>query len=384
MKTMTHRERVLAAVSHEEPDRVPVDIGATRVTSIHRVAYTNLVKHLGLPPQDEVIWDRMQQIVLPDEAVLRHLDVDTRPLFAGPPDNFKPIELGKGTYRDQWGVVRRQPEGSFYYDITASPLSGEATLADLDRFPWPDPDDPGIVRGLGERADELHNRTDYAVVLHLSATILHTSQYLRGFEDWFMDIALRPDFMGALMDRILAVHSRVIRNIFEAIGDGRNVDIAFISDDLSTDTGPMISPQSYRTLLKPRHKQIIDTIKEYTDARIMYHTCGAAHHFFQDLIDIGVDIVNPVQVSSKGMETRGLKDHFGDRLTFWGAIDTHHVLPHGSTDEVRTEVRRVIRDLAPGGGYVVNFVHNAQPDVPPENIVAMVTAAREYGQYPIA
>ncbi len=384
MRAMTHRERVMAAVNHKEPDRVPVDIGATRVTSIHRVAYANLVKHLGLPPKAEVLWDRNQQIILPDEEVLTHFDVDTRSLFQGPPANFKPIELGEGVYKDEWGVVRKMPEDGFYYDIVESPLCGEPTLEDLDRFPWPDPDDPGIVRGLRERADELHNQTDYAVVFHSSAAILHFSQYLRGFEGWFTDVALRPDFMGALMDRILDIHLRTIRNIFNEIRDGSHIDIALISDDLASDLGPLISPSAYRTLLKPRHKQIINTIKEYTNAKIMFHCCGAAHHFFEDLIEIGVDIVNPIQVSSKGMDTQWLKEQFGDRLAFWGAIDTRQVLPRGTVDEVRKEVRRVIHDLAPGGGYVVNFVHNAQPDVPPENIVAMVEAAREYGHYPIA
>ena len=219
MRAMTHRERVMAAVNHKEPDRVPVDIGATRVTSIHRVAYANLVKHLGLPPKAEVLWDRNQQIILPDEEVLTHFDVDTRSLFQGPPANFKPIELGEGVYKDEWGVVRKMPEDGFYYDIVESPLCGEPTLEDLDRFPWPDPDDPGIVRGLRERADELHNQTDYAVVFHSSAAILHFSQYLRGFEGWFTDVALRPDFMGALMDRILDIHLRTIRNIFNEIGE---------------------------------------------------------------------------------------------------------------------------------------------------------------------
>ena len=380
---MTHRERVLAACNHQEPDRVPVDIGATKVTSIHRVAYQNLRKHLGLELREETLWDRVQQIVLPDEDLLQHFDVDTRPLFAGPPDSFKPIELGGHRFRDQWNVVRRKPENGFYYDIVESPLAGEPTLDDLDRFSWPDPDDPGIVRGVGQRAAALHEQTDYAVVFHLSANILHTSQYLRGFEGWFMDIALRPDFMAALMDRILGIHLRTINNLFREV-NGAHVDVVFLSDDLATDRGPMISPASYRELLKPRHHKLIETVKNHTDAKILYHSCGAVHHFIDDLIEIGVDAINPVQVSAQGMETSYLKESFGNRITFWGGIDSRYFLPQGSVDEVKAEVKRVIGDLAPHGGYVLNFVHNAQPDVKPENICAMIETAREVGTYPIS
>ncbi|UCH64138.1 MAG: hypothetical protein JSU77_06895 [Fidelibacterota bacterium] len=379
---MTHRERVLAACSHQEPDRVPVDIGATKVTSIHRVAYQNLRQHLGLEPREETVWDRMQQIVLPDEDLLQYFDVDTRPLFAGPPDHFKSVELDGDRYRDQWDVVRKRPENGFYYDIVESPLAGEPTLDDLDRFSWPDPDDPGIVRGLDQRAATLHEETDYAVVLNLSATILHTSQYLRGFEGWFIDIALRPDFMAALMDRILELHLRTINNLFREV-DGAHVDVVFLSDDLAIDQGPMISPASYRELLKPRHRKLIETVKNHTDAKILYHSCGAVHHFIDDLIEIGVDAINPVQVTSQGMETSYLKESFGDRIAFWGGIDTRYILPQGSVDEVKIEVKRVIGDLAPDGGYVLNFVHNAQPDVKPENICAMIETAREVGTYPL-
>ncbi len=379
---MTHRERVLAAINHEEPDRIPFDIAATKCTSMHRVAYDNLIEHLHFDPKPKVIWDNMQQIVLPDEEVLNYFDVDTRSLYPGSPDNFTPKELGEEFYEDEWKVIRRCPPGGYYFDLYQCPFEGEPAWEDLEQFHWPDPDDPGRVRGLKERSEYLRRKTDYAVVLNLGATILHTSQYMRGFEGWFMDIALRPDFMHALMDKILDIHLRTIRNIFCEIGSDA-VDIVFIADDLAGDRGPMISPKAYRTFLKPRHLRIIHCIKEYTDAKIMYHTCGAVQPLINELIEIGVDILNPVQVTAKDMDTRVLKEQFGDRLTFWGGIDTRQILPHGTVDDVKQEVKRIIQDMAPDGGYVLNFVHNAQPDVKPENICAMFEAGREYGVYPI-
>lgn len=379
---MSHRERVMAALKHQEADRVPLDIAATKCTSIHRVVHQNLVSHLGLPPRPACIWDPMQQAVMPEEDLLTFFDVDTRSIWAGAPDGFTPRDLGPDRYEDEWGVIRRCPAGGFYYDLERSPFASGPSLEALENFPWPDPDDPGRVRGLKERADYLRRQTDYAVVLQLGATMLHTSQYLRGFEGWFMDLALAPEFMNRMLDRILDIHVRTIRNIFRAIG-GDAVDVAFIADDLTTDTGPMFSPAIYREFFKPRTKQIIAAIREFSDARILYHCCGAAHHYIDDLVECGVDAINPVQTSAAGMDPGELKKRFGDRITFWGGIDTRRVLNHGTPEQVRDEVRRVIGALAPGGGYVLNFVHNAQPDVKPENVVAMVEAAREFGRYPV-
>ena len=379
---MTHRERVLAALNHQEPDRVPLDIAGTKCTTLHRVAYQNLITQLGLPARPGMIWDPMQQAVLPEEDVLQYFDVDTRSIWAGAPDGFKPRDLGPDFYEDEWGVVRFCPKGGYYFDLHKCPLEGDPTMEDLERFPWPDPDDPGRVRGLRERAEYLHWKTDYTVVLNLGATLLHTSQYLRGLESWFMDLALRPDFMHALLDKILDVHVRTIRNVLREIG-GQNIDVVFIADDLTADTGPMFSPASYREFLKPRLKQIIGAIREFSEAKILYHCCGAAHYFIDDLVESGVDAINPVQTSAQGMDPAQLKVRFGGRVSFWGGIDTRRVLNHGTPENVRAEVHRVIRALAPGGGYVVNFVHNAQPDVKPENIVAMVNAVREFGHYPL-
>lgn len=382
MTAMSHRERVMTALNHQEPDRVPLDIAGTKCTSIHRVVHQNLVRHLGLAPRPACIWDQMQQAVMPEEDLLTLFDVDTRSIWAGAPDGFTPRDLGPDFYEDEWGVIRRCPPGGFYFDLHKCPFESGPSLDALEKHPWPDPDDPGRVRGLKERAQYLRNHTDYAVVLNLGATMLHTSQYLRGFEGWFMDLALEPEFMNRMLDKILDIHVRTIRNIFRAIG-GDAVDVAFIADDLTTDTGPMFSPELYREFFKPRTKQIIAAIREFSEAKILYHCCGAAHHYFNDLVECGVDAINPMQTSAAGMDPASLKARFGKRVTFWGGIDTRRVLNHGTTGQVREEVRSVIRALAPGGGYVLNFVHNAQPDVKAENVVAMVEAAREFGRYPL-
>ncbi|GAK60613.1 uroporphyrinogen-III decarboxylase [Candidatus Vecturithrix granuli] len=379
---MTHRERVMTAVNHQEPDRVPCDLAGTKCTSLHRIVYENVRKLLQFETKPPVIWDVMQQIVLPDEDILEYFDIDTRSLYAGAPDHFIPPDLGPNAYQDEWGVIRTCPDGGYYFDLAQCPFEDEPGIEALEHFPWPDPDDPGRVRGLRERAAYLHEHTDYAVVLNLGATILHTSQYMRGFEGWFVDLAARPEFMHALMDKILDVHLRTIRNIFREV-DGRHVDIAFIADDLAGDAQLMISPRMYRTFLKPRHQQLIACIRDYTQAKIMYHSCGAVRPLIPDLIEIGVEILNPIQTTAKGMNPASLKAEFGDQLTFWGGIDTREILPHGSVEDVAQEVRQVIHDLGAGGGYVLNFVHNAQPDVKPENVCAMFAAGKINGAYPL-
>jgi uroporphyrinogen decarboxylase len=384
---MIHRERVLAALSHREPDRVPLDLGATRNSSIIVDAYQRLVKWLGLT--DEVEVDVLQQLgaarglrlAQVDEQILRRLDVDLRAVFLGPPDNWQDIELDERTYQDQWGVVRCRPPTSYYYDIIHWPLAGDITPSDIVRWPWPDPEDPGLVRGLRERAQKLRETTDYAVVLHLGNIFIHQSQYMRGFEDWYMDFAANPSLICMLMDAILETRLVITRRALEKVGD--LIDVVSFSDDIADQRGPMISPAMFRRYLKPRFARYFDLVHSLTSAKVLFHSCGAVRKLLPDFIDLGIDCVNPVQVSAADMDTTRLKREFGDKLVFWGGIDTQHVLPQGSVEDVRDEVRHRIRDLAPRGGYILCAVHNIQPDVPPENVWAMYEAALETGQYPI-
>ncbi|MGC9347840.1 MAG: uroporphyrinogen decarboxylase family protein [Anaerolineae bacterium] len=374
---MNHRERLLAALNHETPDRVPIDLGSTRNTGILQAPYEKLVAYLGLGEDeggDETHGiSKVLGLATPDEALLRHLDIDTRGIFLGKPDRSMERLLPDGRHMDAFGVVRRRPEAGHYFDVVRSPLDGEITLSDIARWPWPDPTDPGYVRGLREKAQHLRETTDYAVVLHFSDIMVHTSQYMRGFENWYMDLLLAPDLAGALMDAIVEVRLEIARRALEEVAD--LVDVVSCSDDVADQRGPQMSLEHYRRLIKPRHARYLELIRSMTSAKILYHSCGAVFDLIPDFLDMGVDAINPVQVSAQGMDTARLKATYGDRLAFWGGVDTMRVLPFGTPDEVRAEVRQRILDLSGDGGYVLTAVHNIQPDVPPENIVALYQSA---------
>lgn len=378
---LTPRQRVNMALSHQEPDRVPIDLGGTSVTGITMVAYRNLVRHLGSPVPEPRLISKIMQLAHTDERIQLRFDADVRPLYMGAPDNWEDIQIDEETYRDQWGWVWRKPPSSFYYDLIESPLAGDITFGDIARYPWPDPTDPGLYRGLKDQVEHWKSRGDYALALTPVFGLADTSQLLRGFEDWYADVALNPGLVAALMDAILEFNLAVMERALELVGD--DIDVLEFGDDVTTQSGPMISPSSYRKLVKPRHERLFEFIHSRSRAKIMYHCCGSAYYFMEDFIEIGVDIINPVQVSADDMDTARLKAEFGDRISFWGGIDTQSVLPHGTEAEVREEVERRIADLAPGGGYVLAPVHNIQPDVPPENIVAMCDHAKAVGTYPV-
>ncbi len=383
---MTHRERVMAALAGQEPDRVPMDLGGARITSMHTVAHRRLKAHLGLNiapgGSEEVIINRMMQTAQVDERILERLDIDTRGVALGMPDSAPDLEMGEGRYMDEYQVVRYKPANSHYYDLAGSPLKGDITLADVAKFKWPDPLDPGRFRGLRERTRRLKEETDYAVILSLPPGFVHITQYLRGFEDWFMDLRANQKVIGALFDACEEHLELMFEEALRQAGD--LIDIVCCSDDVAHQGGPLCHPDVYRQLIKPRHQKLYDVVHAHTKAPILYHTCGSVVKILDDLIEEGVNILNPVQVAAKDMDTAMLKQRFGDRLSFWGGIDTQHVLPHGTVEDVKAEVERRIRDLAPGGGYVVNAVHNIQPDVPPENVLALFQHARAVGNYPLA
>jgi len=378
MATMSHRERVLRSLNHQEPDRVPLDLGATRSTSLVVEAYEKLEQHLGgqEPPR---IFSKWLNIAHPSEAMLKRFDIDTRSLSQGSPDNWRDIVFPDGSYQDEWGVTRSRPPGSLYYDLTKAPLAGDPDVADLEKYPWPDPHDPGRCRGLAEAAARLHHGTDYAVVLNMPGGIVHQAQFLRGFEDWFSDLIVNPGFFQALLEKLADLWIEMARDEFDAVGE--NVDVCFYGDDMAFQDGPMMSMDHYRRLIKPHHERLFSYIKSRTSAKIVYHTCGSVVHLIPDLIEMGVHALNPVQVSAKGMDSKNLKREFGKDICFWGAVDTQRVLPFGNSGDVAAEVRRRIADLGPGGGYVLCAVHNLQADVSPENICAMYDTARDYGQY---
>ncbi len=372
---MTHRERVLAALSHQQPDRVPMDLGATRNSSIVVDLYEKLKARFGIVEPNRIS-NRMMQVVDVDERILTELDVDVRGVGSPAPDKGQDAELGPNRYRDEWGVVRVKPPGSHYYDQVSYPLSGEITVQDIARYPWPDPCDPGRIRGLRERVRELRRGSDCAIVLGLPSGFVHLTQYLRGFEDWYIDLAANPQRAEALFDAVLEVNVAIMERMLEEVG--QEVDVMQTGDDVAVQTGAMFSPEIYRRLIKPRHARFIRRAHELSPARLLFHTCGSVVSILDDLIEIGADALNPVQVSAAGMDPLTLKKRCRGRLALWGGIDTQHLLPHGSAADVKREVERTIDVLGEGGGYVLGAVHNIQPDVPLENVLAMYRAARDY------
>lgn len=369
--TISGRDRLLAALAHEQPDSVPLDLGATPDSTIVLPGYERLKQHLGIGGPSRIV-NRMMQAAEVDEAVLKALDIDVRGVYPATP---APTDLDQNRYRDEWGVERVRPAGALYYDQMHYPLSGDIAAADIARYAWPDPDAPVRTRGLRERIRALRRQTDAAIVLNLPSAFVHTSQYLRGFEDWHLDLAGNRRLLETLFDAIMEVNLRICRNLLREAGD--EADVVFTADDLGFQNGLMVSPDMYRTLIKPRHRQYLTAVHEQTPAKVLFHTCGSVVEIMDDLIETGVDILNPVQVSAAGMEPAVLKQKWGDRLSFWGGIDTQHLLPHGSVGEVKAGVEEQIAILGRGGGYVLGAVHNIQPDVPPENIVAMYRHARE-------
>ena len=378
---LSHRERVVRALSHQEPDRVPLDFGSTICTSAHIATYQKLKAHFGIETEDTII-NKMMQTAAVHEPILQALDIDFRAALPGVPDSTPVIPVGEDGYQDEYGVVRRKPASSFYYDLVKCPLAGPITIQDIINFPWPDPADPGYTRGLRERILYYRENTDCAIVLRLPVPFVHTTQFVRGFEDWFTDLAVDKKLAGALFDAAVEHNAAVAAEILKAGGD--LVDVVAFSEDLGFQNGLIVSPELYRELFKPRHKKYFDMVKKHTSAFIHLHSCGSIYKLIPDLIELGVDALNPVQVAARDMDSAKLAAEFGDRLSFWGGIDTQTVLPKGTTADVKAEVRQRIRDLAPGGGYILCAVHNLQPDVPVGNLLAMYEAAKEHGQYPIS
>jgi uroporphyrinogen decarboxylase len=384
-ETMTSRQRLLAALNHQEPDRVPIDLGGNQ-TGIHKFAYQALLEHLGIA--DEVtIMDAVQQLAKPCEAVLERLHVDTRYVAAGAASDFTgeivTRERDGRTWHDlvdEFGVRWSMPDDQPYYmDATHHPLA-HASIDDVRDYPFPKGDDPGRFEGLRDRALAIRNQTPYAVVSGISGVVYEICWYMRGLEQWFIDMLTQPEFCEALLDRTLKFWMDWFRVFLDEVGDV--VDVIMIGDDLAGQKGPLFRPEFYRRVVQPRHKQLVEYIRSRTGAKIWYHTCGSCAEYIPDLLDNGIHILNPVQISASNMAPVDLKARFGDRLVFWGgAIDAQHVLPAASPETVREHVRRNLTIWKPGGGYVFNNVHNIQAGVPPENVVALFDAAYEHGFY---
>jgi uroporphyrinogen decarboxylase len=384
-ETMTSRQRLLKALSHEIPDRVPVDLGGFQ-TGIHTRAYAELLAHLGM--EDEMtILDPVQQLARPCEELLERFHVDVRYVCAHGPDSFKGgikqnVRRGKLWHdlKDEFGIVWSMPDDQqLYMDISHHPLAN-ATVEDLARYPFPTGNDPTRFTGVRETALELRRETPYAISTGIGGVVYEICWYMRGLERWFMDMIDNPAFCEALLDKTLAFWIDYYTGFMAEVGD--IVDVVMIGDDIGGQSGLLFSPNFYRRVVKPRQKTLVQHVKSLTSAKIWYHTCGSVMECIPDLLDNGIDILNPVQISAEGMDAAELKHKYGEKLAFWGGgIDTQHVLPFASPGEIREHVRSNLEIFKPGGGYVFNNVHNIQAGVPAENIVALFDAAYEFGSY---
>lgn len=369
MPSLTSRERVVIALNHGTPDRIPVDVGGSYATGVNVDAYAAWKAYLGLDTPT-VIASRRSQIAWVEDDIRQRFGIDTWPVLPRGPCHPPEESFPDGSYRDEWGVVRSRPPGGHYY-VSREPLAAECSLDAIVRYPWPNPDDPGYVEGLREEAQR-GRAAGYAVVLCLPVGLLHQATFLRGMENLFVDMLRAPRLAEALLDAVLDVQYAITEHMLEAAGD--LADAVMFADDLGTHDRPMMSPALYRRLIKPRQRRYLDMIHAKTRAKVVYHTCGAIYPLIGDLVEIGVDVLNPVQVSAVGMDPARLKREFGRDLCFWGGIDVAHVLPRATPEELREAVVRMIHTLGPDG-YVLSATNNIQADTPPENLSAMLEAA---------
>jgi len=377
---MTSRERLRKAVRREEPDRVPIDFGQDFHNGINEVAYRNLLAYLGMDIPDPIpVYDLTQRLAVVDERVLERFRVDTRYLMANPNENWTLKMEEDGSYEDEWGVYRKRC--GYYCDNVRAPLAGKSK-PEIMSFPFPDPAEPSRFRGLREKARRLYETSDCALMAGQAASLYYFSAELRGFEEYMSDLAHDPELISLLVERVLEWTMEFTAHYLDEIGDF--IEVWWMGDDWGMQTGPIMSPAIFRSIFKPRYRRLIDLVKSKTLAKVCIHTCGATYWVLQDLIDVGVEVVHPLQPTARGNEDPfRLKREYGDRLAFYSNIANTTILPHGRPDEVAQEVRRKILALGPGGGYVFSGGHNLQADVPPANIVALFDTAYEVGRYPL-
>ncbi len=383
---LTPRERVRLTLDHQEPDRVPIIIGTSNTTTLKMRPYRRLKALLGIQAADDYIyeWPELGSAA-PAEPVLERLHGDARGVL----DRFPAHVYARNQSRpphapfiDDWGTGQTEVEPGVWYP-GVHPMSGASTLEDIERYPWPDMDDPSRVAHVRQKALRLADQDRYAILATPWLLFpLERAFAMQGMDKFLLNLALQPDFARALLLKIAGLCQQLMGHFLRELGD--NVDIIKIGDDLGTQDRLLISPRMYRQVLKPIHAAYIGFIKEHTRAKLFFHTDGDVFDLLDDFVEIGVDILNPIQTSAGKMaDLAELKRRYGRNLVFCGALDTQRILPSGTPEQVRQEVRRVVDLLGPGGGYMLASVHTIMDEVPPENILAMVDAAAEFGRYPL-
>ena len=372
---MTHRERILAALECRDTDIVPFDLGGTKVTSMNPHAERTLKKFLGL--EREEVWGsyRFQRMHMPEELSL-FFDSDVRRVGEDFPRPLTP-EITAAVQTDEFGVTWNQTDGGLFMPSIKNPPLGSAESGEeLKNYPWPDPHSWQQTDVFARKAEKYHQETDYAVCIDLPDCVVQYAQYLRGTEQWMMDLVMNKKFISLLMGYIADIYIEMVRSVLKAVGN--NADFVVIPDDMGGQNGLLMSPDTYREMIKPHHQKIFDTVHSVSNAKIVLHSCGSNYPLIGDYIDMGVQGLNPVQVSAAGMDTETLNRDFGGKICFWGGIDTQNLLPNGSPAQVKEYVKKRIDDFS-HGGYVVSSVHVIQAGVPPENILALAEAAHLYG-----
>lgn len=384
---MTSRERVQAVLNREEPDRVPIIIGANNTTGIKTGSYRRLKKHLGHSADDRWIYDWPELgTARIDENILRRLGSDVRGVL----DRFPKAVYERNRARsdhapfiDDWGSGQIEVEPGVWMP-GVHPLAKAKTIDDIENYTkWPDMDDPYRVTYVREQAKNLFEEGEFAVMATPWLLFpLERAFAMQGMDVFLMNLSLDPDFACALLEKIAGFCKRLMKNFLDRLNG--YVDIVCIGDDLGSQTSLLISPAMYRKLIKPVHADYISCIKKNTGAKVFFHTDGDVFDLIGDFIEIGIDILNPIQTSAGRMaDLDRLKRLYGQKIVFCGGVDTQHILPHGTPGEVEREVQRIIGVLGPGGGYMAAAVHTIMDEVPPENILAMVDAVKRYGTYPL-
>lgn len=375
---MNSRDRVLATLAHEKTDRVALDLGG-RQTTMTINALKRYKEHFNIDTPIEVMSERWQTAYV-DESILRKYEIDVRHIR--PPSKvnenllkkgINPI-LGDNKFLDEWGV-ERQVVGD-YANIIGHPLQSYTSIEELDNYTWPEqPELDYPSAGLKEEAQKLFNAGEFAIVgcMGNACNVFEASWYARGLSEFFMDLAINQDFAHHLLRKVVEIRKKNIKAFLTEVGE--YIDVFQMADDLASQSSLLMSADMYREMIKPYHMELIRYAQEFTKAKIFYHSCGAVEPLIDELIDNGVSILNPVQVTATGMDSKHLKARYGDKITFWGAIDTLEVLARGTTEDVRKETIKRIGDLAVNGGYVLGSVHNIQSDVSPENIDMMYKTA---------
>ena len=399
----------MQAVNHREPDRAPIDLGGHRSSGIMAIAYSKLKQHLGITSGDVYVYDVIQQLAIVEPEVLDRFGVDVVELGRGfslaaddwrdwvlpdgtpckVPSFIHPVKVGNDwhVYHADGTLITIQKEGSLYFEQTCFPLADtedecfEDLAAPMEKVMWVTLGTPPAPLGYDEKgldqiaagAKVLRGSTDRAIIGLFGGNLLETGQFLFRNDNFYMLLAGDRLRAQRFLDRLVEMHLENLAKFLSAVGS--HIDIILFGDDLGMQTGPQISPRMYRELFKPRHKLMWETAKRLADVKVMLHCCGGLYPLLADLIDAGLDIIQPVQTSAADMQPERLKREFGRDICLWGGgCDTQEVLPRGTPDEVAEHVRERVRILAPGGGFVFQQVHNIMADVPPENIVAMLDA----------